>query len=115
MTGGVSTKLANCSVIVDFQIQGSQESRTTPQGTIHHHKTLFSSLDFVIIFSIVFVLLISERLEISFASHFIFQLFQRNFSSLNSSKVFHSLQKGHCHCHFILSFQQDLQINMGKS
>ncbi|MDR1987612.1 MAG: hypothetical protein LBQ24_02345 [Candidatus Peribacteria bacterium] len=48
----LSTKLANCNVIVDFQIPGSQESKIIHQGTIHHHKTLFNSLDFVIIFSV---------------------------------------------------------------
>ncbi|MDR2640562.1 MAG: hypothetical protein LBC61_04550 [Candidatus Peribacteria bacterium] len=110
-----STKLANCKVMVDFQIQGSPESSTTEPGTIHHHKTLFSSLDFVSIFSDFSSKFIWFKFDISLASHLRFcVLLLINFSSLNSSKVFHSLQKGHCHCHFILSFQQDLQINIRK-
>jgi hypothetical protein len=37
--------------MVDFQIQGSPESKITHQGIIHHQSTLFNSSDFVIIFS----------------------------------------------------------------
>jgi hypothetical protein len=73
---------------------------------------LFSSSDFVIIFSIFSLELILFKLETSFASHFEFQELAKNFSSLNSSIVFHSLQKPHCHCHLRVSFQQDLQINI---
>jgi hypothetical protein len=110
--GKKSTKFANCKVMVDFQIHGSPESKTTHQGTIHHHKTLFNSLDFVTIFSFFSEEKISFRFEIVLASPLEFQAFHKNFSSLNSSKVFHSLQNGHCHCHFMVSFQQDLQINI---
>jgi len=63
-------KFASWRDKVDLPIPGSPESSMRDHGTIHHHKTEFSSSDFVIILS-------SFRLEFSsldklFFSHFVF-------------------------------------------
>jgi hypothetical protein len=96
-----------CKARVDFQIQGSQESKITLQTVIHHQSKLFISVDVVIILS-------SDKIFLSFifTSSFLTQIqvaFAFIFDSLNSTKVFQSLQKGHCQTHFRLSFQQLLQ------
>gem|GEM_PF-850798 len=101
----LSINEANCNDSVDLPIQGSPESKIRDQGTIPHHSTLFNSSDFVIILS-SFWFVFSSFDKLIF-SHFCFELV---FDSLNSTKVFHSLQKLHCHCHLIASFQQLLQM-----
>jgi len=104
------TREANCKVIVDFQIPGSQESKTTLHGTIHHHKTLLSSVDLVMIFTSLFSFITVFKSSNSFTSHLFHHKLLEILVSLNSFREFHSLQKGHCHCHFRLSFQQLVHI-----
>ncbi|MDF1682920.1 MAG: hypothetical protein P1U46_04365 [Patescibacteria group bacterium] len=81
-------------MIVDFQIPGSPDKSTTHHGTIQPHSTLFNSLDLVFIFISLFSLITSSKFESVFASHFSQDTFHI-FASLNSFRVFHSLQKLH--------------------
>lgn len=91
-----------------FQIPGSQDKSITLQVVSQPQSKLFNSFDLVG----VFWANISE-FSSSFWSYFLPILKSLTyFCSLNSTKVFHSLQKPHCQAHFMLSFQQLLQTNI---
>ncbi|MEA3386944.1 MAG: hypothetical protein U9Q66_00690 [Patescibacteria group bacterium] len=89
------TRLANSNAIVDFHIHGSHDNSTTQPGTIQPHRTLFNSIDLVLILISLFSDITSSSFDNSFTIHLLVQLFQFIFASLNSFNVFHCLQKVH--------------------
>ncbi len=95
---------------VDFPIPGSHERSTIEPTAIPQPSTLLSSPDWVNILASAIVVSLREWNSFFFPQTFHFL----SFVSLNSTRVFHSRQEGHCPIHLIDSDPQVLHRYIRK-